>query len=134
MLICLLSLFHVAVAEPVIYTQDKTAITMTASNPQFTIKLISNPTTGYSWFLREYHPYFLEPVSHQFKSAEYKKLIGAPGYELWTFRVKPSAFKVPQQTVIRFIYTRPWENASRVQQVVFRVSTVTSASHLQKST
>jgi len=129
----LLILSQAIFAEPTLYTQDKPAVIVTADHPQFTIKLISNPTTGYAWFLREYPAYFLEPVSHEFKTANDKKLMGAPGYELWTFQVKANAFKVPQQTVLRLVYTRPWEIADRIQQVVFRVTTVKSASPVQKS-
>ena len=114
----------IAVAEPTVYLQNKPNVVVTADQPTFTIKLASNPTTGYSWFLREYHPTFLTPVRHKFEPASNKALMGAPGFELWTFHVKREAFVVPQQTILRFVYVRPWEAPGRTQQVVFRVSSV----------
>ena len=115
---------RIAVAEPAVYLQNKPNVVITADQPTFTIKLASNPTTGYSWFLREYHPTFLTPVRHQFEPASNRALMGAPGFELWTFRVKREAFVVPQQTILRFVYIRPWETPGRTQQIVFRVSSV----------
>jgi predicted secreted protein len=104
------------------YTQDKPVITVTSQKPEFTIKLKTNPTTGYSWFLREYNTELLTPVRHSFEFAADKKLMGAPGYELWTFRAKPAAFVVPQQSAIRFVYARPWEVEDN-NQVTFKVTT-----------
>ena len=106
------------------YLQDKPAIMVESESPVFIIKLKSNPTTGYSWFLREYHSNVLEPVKHEFEAVTDKKLVGAPGYELWTFRVKPEGFVVPQQSVIRFVYLRPWDAAETPTQVLFKVTTM----------
>lgn len=110
-------------AEKNMYTEDKTAIVVTPDQPQFTIKLKSNPTTGYSWFLRGYDSHFIQPVKHIFEPAVDKKLMGAPGYDYWTFRVKPEGFYVPLQTQIRLVYLRPWEATDQSKIIVFRVST-----------
>ena len=109
-------------ASSMTYTQAETNIVVTAASPKFMIKLESNPTTGYSWFLHEYDPELVQPVKHEFKQGD-KKLIGAPGYELWTFRIMPKGFIVPQQTSIRMSYARPWEGVDNTTQVVFRIST-----------
>ena len=114
----------VQAASSTTYTQAQTNIVVTAASPKFTIKLDSNPTTGYAWFLHEYDPELVQPVKHEFKYGD-KKLIGSPGYELWTFRITPKGFIVPQQTSIRMSYARPWEGADNTTQVVFRVSTQT---------
>jgi inhibitor of cysteine peptidase len=106
-----------------IYTEDKQNISVTPDKPSFVIKLKSNPTTGYSWFLREYNPSIVTPVKHTFQPPE-KSLIGAPGYELWTFRVKPAAFSVPQITTIRMTYARPWQSGDSSTQIVFHVTTM----------
>jgi inhibitor of cysteine peptidase len=111
-----------AVELPV-YLQEKPAVMISSAKNEFIIKLKSNPTTGYSWFLREYNPNLIEAVKHKFEATMDKKLMGAPGYELWTFRSKPAAFIVPQQTTIRFVYARPWESADNSTQVVFKVTT-----------
>lgn len=108
---------------PVVYTEDKPVAVVTASNPVFSIKLKSNPTTGYSWYLRRYNTNVLQPVKHSFEPPENSKLLGAPGYEIWTFRVKPDGFKVPMQTKIRFVYARSWEINDQGKQLVFQVTT-----------
>lgn len=105
-----------------VYTEDKLNITVDSKSPEFTIKLKSNPTTGFSWFLREYDAALITPVKYTFQKSE-QKLAGAPGYEIWTFRVKPVGFIVPQQTVLRMIYARPWQGADSSTQIVFRVTT-----------
>ena len=103
-----------------IYTDDKQNISVTPKQPEFIIKLKSNPTTGYSWFLREYDSSLIKTVKHTYEKPK-EKMIGAAGYELWTFHVKQSGFTVPQQTTIRLVYTRPWQ-ADSSTQLVFRVS------------
>lgn len=105
-----------------IYTQEKPNIVVTADAPLFTLKLESNPTTGYTWFLQEYDASLIQPVSHHYEQGD-KKLIGSPGYELWTFKVKPAGFIVPHRTSLRFLYARGWEGADNSTQAVFRIST-----------
>lgn len=108
-------------ANNTIYTEDKPNITVTKTSPEFTIKLKSNPTTGYSWVLRAYNANLILPVKHFFQRPSNQKLMGAGGYELWTFRVKPAGFVAPQQTTIRMIYARPWEGVGNATQVIFWV-------------
>lgn len=109
--------------SPQIFTEAKNNIAITSKNPIFYIKLKSNPTTGYSWFLREYDSQLLAPIAHQFQKNDDKKLaMGAPGTEMWTFKVKPKAFIVPQQTVLRFVYMRPWQDNDNSKQMLFRVT------------
>lgn len=112
-------------AETPVYTQDKTAIMVSASKPEFVIKLKSNPTTGYSWFLTDYNANLIEPLKHQYEPPTDKKLVGAPGYETWTFRMKSAAFAVPQQTLIRLVYARPWETLDKGQVVTYRITSST---------
>lgn len=137
----ILSMFHVglAFASPLLkitrpttptktedkknYTEEQTNITISAKEPLFTLKLKSNPTTGYSWFLREYNANLVIPVKRQFEKATDVKLMGAPVFELWTFKIKPQAFAVPQQTTLRFVYTRPWQGNDTGTQLVFHIST-----------
>jgi len=112
-----------AYAEDIVtYTQDKPIVMVTSENQEFIIKLKSNPTTGYSWFLRDYSTNLIEPVKHEFVPP-INKLVGAPGFELWTFRARPDAFIVPQQTSIRFVYARPWEASETTTQAIFKVTT-----------
>jgi len=105
-----------------VYTESKTNITVTSSQPEFVLKLKSNPTTGYAWYLREYDKTLITAVKHNYQASA-KNLIGASGFEFWTFRVKPAGFAVPQQTTIRMVYARPWQGSDNSTQVVFRIST-----------
>lgn len=110
-----------ATPEKIIYSENKTAIVVTSETPQFTIQLPSNPTTGYSWFLREYDSHLLAPVSHVFQKQTDERL-GSPKIETWVFRIKKSAFLVPKQTSILFIYVRPWEAKPPAKVALFKVS------------
>lgn len=109
-----------------VHTIDKTSFAITSDKPEFVLKLKSNPTTGYSWFLTDYNSNVIEPVKHSFEAPENKKLVGAPGYELWTFRVKPAGFTVPQQSLIRLVYSRPWESPAAPQEVTFRITSASA--------
>jgi inhibitor of cysteine peptidase len=113
--------FAAAKGEPGIYTEDKRNILVTKDQPQFVIYLKANPTTGYNWFLREYDSKLVTPLKHTYEAPN-TKLIGAPGFDVWTFAIKPAGFTVPQITQIRFTYARPWETAGQENQIVFRVS------------
>jgi inhibitor of cysteine peptidase len=112
-----------ATEAPPTYTEQKSSITVASTQPEFTIQLKANPTTGYSWFLREYENQWLTPTNHQYHAPENKRLMGAPGFETWSFKMTPEAFKVPHQTLIRFVYARPWEKNNQTNSVVFVVST-----------
>lgn len=106
-----------------IHTTDKLSFVVTADQPEFVLKLKSNPTTGYSWFLSDYNANLIEVIKHSYEPPE-KKLVGASGSELWTFRVKPVGFVVPHQTLIRLVYSRPWENPTGPEETTFRITTV----------
>lgn len=86
-------------------------IVVTSRSPEFTITLKSNPTTGYSWFLKDYNSSVLKPISQKYHPPK-KTLPGAGGSEVWKFKVNPQAFAVPQITKIELVYARPWEASS----------------------
>lgn len=113
---------NINVSDSSIYGEDKPNLVITNKNPTFSLRLKSNPSTGYQWFLREYDADLIQPVSQHYVPGD-ANLIGTPGYDIWTFKVKPAAFSVPQQTVIRLIYARAWQGAEGSTQIVFRVST-----------
>lgn len=111
-----------AVDNTAFVNADKPNIVVTAAHPTFTLKLKSNPTTGFSWFLRDENTDFILVQKHAFQKPD-SKLAGAPGFELWTFKLKPTAFTVPRQLTLRLVYTRPWVN-DNVTQDMFTISTV----------
>jgi inhibitor of cysteine peptidase len=108
--------------SPAVYDESKTSITVLKSQPVFILKLASNPTTGYVWLLNNYDKSLIVPVKHEYQSPD-SKLMGAPGMDLWTFRVKPDAFIVPQRTSIRMSYARPWEADKSGKNIEFVVTT-----------
>lgn len=110
-------------SAPGVYGVDKMNIGVTPTDKTFTIRLKANPTTGFMWFLREYDPRLVTPVKHSFEKPD-AKLMGAPGYDVWIFAMKPAAFLYPQQTFIRMIYTRPF-SSENVTPILFTVNTMT---------
>lgn len=105
-----------------IYTEANQNLLITKGHDTFTLRLKSNPTTGYSWFLREYDNNLITPVRHSFEASD-QKLMGSPSYEVWVFKMKPNAFVVPHQTMMRFVYSRPWQGNDGSNQLLFRIST-----------
>jgi len=118
----LFMLSNIALAETPIYTIEKTTIVISHDQPEFIIKLKANPTTGYTWILREYDKNQLELVKHEFVRGP-SQLVGAPGYDFWTFHAKPDFFTQSQQTTIRLTYMRPWEPiTTNTKDVVFVIT------------
>jgi inhibitor of cysteine peptidase len=104
------------------YTNPEKTIVVERSKPTFSVIVQANPTTGYSWLLRSYDSNLIAPVSHKFYPPTDKKLVGAPGYEKWTFRVKSLGFIVPQATSITLIYAHLWDGQA-VNSINFKVVT-----------
>ncbi|MCX7125118.1 MAG: protease inhibitor I42 family protein [Gammaproteobacteria bacterium] len=92
------------------FTSNKTPI-KTEQNKTFDILLQSNPTTGYSWKwdATKYAKNLVTLVSHKYVTPENKKLVGAPGYEVWEFKAKAGNYRVVQVGHIVMEYARPWE-------------------------
>lgn len=112
-LLCLPFLSAAAVVKPaggVPYaTADKPLVIDASKSSQLTVYLKSNPTTGFSWYLTDDYPSsWLRVISHKFVAPK-TKLMGAPGYEVWTFQASPDALQVPRVSHISFIYARSWE-------------------------
>ena len=103
------------------YSDPSKSIMLDKSSPTFTIKLKSNPSTGFSWFLVKYDNNLIKPISHKYYAPD-TKLVGAPGYEEWVFKSKPEALIVPHITKIQLAYTRPW-NLEGYRTITFKVVT-----------
>lgn len=91
------------------YSQGTT--NMTASEPiqvkagqNFTIKMESNPTTGYGWQLSKALDNKISLVTNAFIPPD-SKLCGAGGHEVWTFKAIEQG-----QVEISMNYVRPWDN------------------------
>lgn len=93
------------------------AITLEKGQRVFSIELEANPTTGYSWYLKDYDGKLVKPIKHEFKAPS-GGTVGAPGYDVWTFKTDKIAFDVPIFTQITFIYAQPWNLESASDNVV----------------
>lgn len=111
-----------AKSPEIVFSDPTKSILVQKSNPVFEIVLQSNPTTGYSWFLKNYDNNLITLVSHSYYPPLDQKLVGAPGYDKWIFRVKPEGFIAPQLTNITLIYMRTWEDQG-AQVINFKVVT-----------
>ena len=105
----------------IIPSDPQKPIVVQKRSPVFSLILQSNPTTGYSWALKSYDSEIIKPVGKKFYSGK-TTLVGAPGYEKWTFMLKPNGFVVPQTTNITLIYSRPWD-LQGAQAVNFKLVT-----------
>lgn len=91
-----------------LYTKEQLKISVSVANPRFIIKLASNPTTGFSWSLLHYDHALITPIKHTYERIPDKKLIGAGGFEIWTFEVRSRAFRQGEAINLPFAYLRPW--------------------------
>jgi inhibitor of cysteine peptidase len=87
---------------------DETAVTVKAPG-EFSLKIESNPTTGYSWWLQE--PGKKEKSLLKFKEQKVEEpgeqsrpRLGAPTYEIFIFEALQ-----PGVAVLELQYRRPWE-------------------------
>lgn len=90
------------------YTDANETIIVTKTEGEFRLKVASNPTTGYQWFMKSYDERLLMPIKEEYQAPKVDR-VGAGGYDVWTFKVKPAAFFVPQVTKIELVYARPNE-------------------------
>ena len=73
---------------------------------EFSIKIKSNPSTGYSWWVKEPKDEAVVKFKGRKEDEEDEEspMFGAPSFEIFSFK----ALK-PGETVIRLHYRRPWE-------------------------
>ncbi|OGT22759.1 MAG: hypothetical protein A3C55_06110 [Gammaproteobacteria bacterium RIFCSPHIGHO2_02_FULL_42_13] len=73
----------------------------------YTVKLSSNATTGYAWFIKSYDSNLLVLQSHRYVAPKTLR-VGAGGYEIWVF-APTHALKAPHVIPVTFVYARSWE-------------------------
>lgn len=100
-----------AASDP--YTDTTRAITVSVDNPEFSIRLKSNPTTGYRWYLKTWPNTWLKVVGLDY-SANNTALVGSGGEEVWHFKVLPQAFQARMLMSIEFVSIQPW-NMQKVE-------------------
>lgn len=108
-LLCSTTLFaNTTDAKTAVYTAKDKKIVVSQQNPTFTIQLSSNPSTGFSWKLVKYDDKLISLVDHKFIAPKNKKMLGAPGYETWTFKAIKAHYYVNQVGHVVLQYARPW--------------------------
>ncbi|NQT66287.1 MAG: protease inhibitor I42 family protein [Actinobacteria bacterium] len=83
------------------------------------IKLESNPTTGYSWILDgETDTSVVSLFDSKFVQTEKEEeLVGAGGYEIFTFKAENNG-----QTEIILTYKRSWEEEELKEEFLFKIN------------
>lgn len=80
----------------------------------FTIQLVSNASTGYSWkVMSNSKPKVVKFVKSVYAAAATTKVIGAPGHETLSFKALAKG-----TAVITLGYVRPWEKGVKPVQTV----------------
>ncbi len=84
---------------------------------EFTIKMVSNPSTGYTWSVSDsYDKNIVEKVSNTFKASD-SGMSGAPGEDSWVFKGVGKG-----STKLEFKYARSWEASSSDKNKTFSVT------------
>ena len=95
---------------------------VTSKNPVYTLRLNSNPTTGFSWFMVSYPKNLVNITKHKFIPPN-SKLIGAGGVSVWQFKATPEALAVPTVIKVEMMYARPWGISSQSTVQTFYIVT-----------
>lgn len=100
------------------YATSNNGITINVpqSQKQIVVSLPSNPTTGYQWVVKQYDQSLFTLMASNYIAPQ-TQLIGAGGHMVFTFEVVKDA-KRPQQSVMEFIYQRPWEKGKGTVKAV----------------
>jgi len=77
---------------------------------KITVKLCSNPTTGYQWKYEIIGDIVIKEEDHDFEEAEDEGLVGAAGKDVWTFEAIEKG-----TTEVRMEYSRSWEGGEQAE-------------------
>ncbi len=87
-----------------------------AAGKSFTIKLPSNPTTGYNWNMKCKEKNKITLEAYEYHPSR-SNLTGSGGVEQWRFKAVQKG-----KAIVHFSYARPWEkNIPPVDHKVFNV-------------
>lgn len=96
--------------------QSEFDYTVAADQNTFTVRLTSNPTTGFQWILMAYDHKLINLNASQFMASK-SRLMGASGTMIYNFSVLQGV-KRPDRSSMIFVYRRPWESNTGTKQVV----------------
>ena len=77
---------------------------------KITVKLCSNPTTGFQWKYETVGDIVLQVEDHDFEEPEGEGVEGAAGKEVWTFEAVEKG-----TTEVRMEYSQPWEGGVKAE-------------------
>jgi predicted secreted protein len=106
-----------------VFSDPATTIYVRKEAPEFKLRLESNPSAGYSWFLKKCDTRLVNVTHHKLYPSRSQQQAGAPGYEEWVFKATPAAFMAPHITHVILVYARPSEVAHSQDQKKFTVVT-----------
>lgn len=109
---------HVSVAVPVTASMsDSGGEVLLLAGQLLTVRLPSNPSTGYSWTYAAVGDDVLRLDSVSNVGATPNGMVGAPSDMVWSFRAQGTG-----RAELRYIYARPWEkHVGPVQTFTLRV-------------
>lgn len=110
------------IVDPPIYNNPDKVIVVDKFHSQFEIMQNANPTTGYSWTIKDYDKNLLNLVSSHYLTSK-SQLAGAGGRMVWIFQATPEAFRqgVDAETKIQLTYARSWSPNDHPTNVEFKV-------------
>src|SRR3990167_9897785 len=115
LLLCL-SAFAVVIIKPMQFTYNAKPLVLTAENPEITITLPSNPTTGFTWSIQKYDTNLLKLVLQRYTPPN-SRLMGAPGIQQYTFQAIQTGYSVTQVGHVVLQYARQWTTVGATQKV-----------------
>ena len=83
-----------------------TTITVSKKNPEFSIRVKSNPTTGFQWRVKQIDDKILEFSGKKYIKSR-SKLIGSGGETVMKFKLKKNK-KYPASTQLILFYSQQW--------------------------
>ncbi len=103
------------------YNSPDKPIIVDPLSPQFEIVQKANPTTGYSWVVRDYDKKLLTLVNSRYIPSK-SQLAGSGGKMIWSFKATPEAFKQKNtETKILLTYARSWAPNDHPTSAEFKV-------------
>lgn len=100
-------------------TDANKPILVNKHSDHFSVNLPSNPSTGYSWRLKDFDTTILSATSQRYEHPS-KSIPGAGGIESFIFKIDPKFFVVKRVTQVSFIYLRAW-NLNVAKTLVFTI-------------
>lgn len=107
--------------SPSVQTPEDNKIILDSAHPALSVRLDSNPTTGYSWDVTDYDKQLLSVK--KIKYVRTGNLIGGGGYEVWEIKAVTPGTASAQPAIVKMVYIRPWEkNQAPADSKTFEVT------------